>query len=72
MALETACPHDTDMTEAEKLVRDLDTLRQSIQLDWQDLAKAPDQKTRDGVLEHLMWCFAELDGLRKRLEAHDA
>jgi hypothetical protein len=61
--------YDAAMTEAEKLKSDLDTLRESIQRDWQDLARAPTARDRESILEHLMWCDGELAGLRTRLEA---
>ena len=55
------------MTDAEKLQRDMDTLRDSIRRDWQDVSRLSG-KAREDVLEHLIWCDGELAGLRRRLE----
>lgn len=56
------------MTSQEKLKRDIDTLRDSIKLDWQDLAsKQLTQDERKGLKEHIEWCSSELNSLYERL-----
>lgn len=57
------------MTSQEKLQRDIDTLRESIKLDWQDIAtnqlSANDKK---GIKQHIQLCIDELKNLNERLE----
>ncbi|MBR1121384.1 zf-HC2 domain-containing protein [Bradyrhizobium lablabi] len=55
------------MTETEKLLRDIETLRTSMQLDWIDLAGRLSPEERAGIREHLETCHADLKGLLKRL-----
>jgi hypothetical protein len=56
----------TRMTIEEKLVRDIDTLRDSIRLNKDDLAKG--LVSAPGVIEHGKWCREELDSLLRQLE----
>lgn len=52
------------MTEAEKILRDIKTLRDSIELNKADLANLPmSPETRAGILKHIAWCYQELQGL---------
>ncbi|MFA6163137.1 MAG: hypothetical protein WC685_06890 [Methylobacter sp.] len=57
------------MTSQEKLKRAIDTLRESIKLDWQDLAsKQLTTDERHGLRQHIEWCNSELKNLYERLE----
>jgi len=57
------------MTSQEKLQRDIDTLRESIKLNWQDIAiKQLSATQRQGVKQHVQWCTDELKKLYERLE----
>jgi hypothetical protein len=50
------------MTRLEKLNRDLETLRDSLSLDAEELQKAsPDQ--RRAIREHMEWCVDEMTKL---------
>jgi hypothetical protein len=56
------------LTETEKLLRDIETLRTSIRTDWADLAtKSLSKEDRAGVREHLEICSAELKNLLEQL-----
>ena len=59
------------MTEAEMLLRDIETLRTSMRLDWHELASrlSPEEKT--GIRQHLETCQAEIKVLLERLWALD-
>jgi hypothetical protein len=58
------------MTSQEKLQRDIDTLRESIKLDWQDIAtKQLSPTEKQGIKQHIQWCTDELKNLYERLEA---
>jgi hypothetical protein len=49
------------MTDKDKLLRDIDTLRESIRLDWVDLARLSlTQEERGGIRQHIELCFREL------------
>jgi hypothetical protein len=52
------------MTETEKLVRHIETLRESIKIDWADLNSSPlREKERETIRSHLEACQAELKNL---------
>lgn len=56
------------MTEAEKILRDIDKLRESVSFDWADLALhtlTPEQRL--GLLRHVGLCIDELKDLYARL-----
>lgn len=53
------------MRIAEKLIRDIDTLSESIRLDREDLANlALSAEDRLGILKHVGWCLTELGHLQ--------
>jgi type VI protein secretion system component VasK len=57
------------MKISEKIRRDIDTLVESMRLDWQDLSKGDlSAQERAGIREHLDWCIKELSELRARLD----
>lgn len=61
------------MTEAEKLRRDIDALRESIRLDWADLAHlglSPEE--RAGIHEHVNMCIQDLNALLAQLNTLNA
>jgi len=58
------------MTLAEKLIRDIETLRESIKLDGIDFASlslTPEE--RAGIIKHMEWCMIELEQLNAKLSA---
>jgi hypothetical protein len=56
------------MTETEKMLRDIQTLRESIQIDWADLATNPlREEERKHLRTHLELCQAELKKLIQQL-----
>jgi chromosome segregation ATPase len=55
------------MTEIEKLERDIDTLKESIQLNRMNLHQRTQQELR-GILQHIASCMAELESLRAELK----
>ena len=56
------------MSEAEKLLRDIHTLRESINIDWDDLYSNPlREEERRQLRTHLELCQAELKALIERL-----
>jgi hypothetical protein len=56
------------MTETEKLLRDIHTLRESIQIDWAELNSNPlREEERREIRKHLELCQAELRALIERL-----
>lgn len=60
------------MTETEKLLRDIQTLRESIQIDWADLDSNPlREEERKNIRMHLELCQTELKNLIERLLAMD-
>jgi hypothetical protein len=60
------------MPAVEKLLRDIHTLRESIQIDWEELYANPlrDQERRD-LHKHIKLCNAELKVLLERLSKLD-
>ena len=60
------------MSEIEKLLRDIHTLRQSIQIDWDELYSNPlREEERREIRAHLELCQAELKTLIERLRAFE-
>jgi hypothetical protein len=58
------------MSETEKLLRDIHTLRESIQIDWDELYANPLREAeRRQIRRHLSQCQAELCTLIERLLA---
>ena len=58
------------MTSQEKINRDMDTLRDSIKFEWQDLAsKQLTIDERNGLKQRIDWFINELKILNARLEA---
>ena len=58
------------MTEVEKLLRDIHALRESIQIDWDELYSNPlREEERSDIRAHLEMCQAELKALLERLSA---
>jgi hypothetical protein len=56
------------MTETEKLLRDIQTLRESIQIDLDDLASNPlREEERKNLCAHIELCQTELKNLLERL-----
>jgi hypothetical protein len=56
------------MAETEKLLRDIHTLRESIQIDWAELNSNPlREEERREIRKHLELCQAELRALIERL-----
>lgn len=56
------------MKETEKLLRDINTLRESIKLDWKDLSTLQlTEKERSEIKQHIEWCQNELKDLFARL-----
>jgi hypothetical protein len=57
------------LTAKEKRVRDINTLLESIRLDWLELSKTLDDvhKTK-GLKKHLRWCEEELKELTKKAD----
>jgi len=61
------------MSEIAKLLRDIHTLRESIQIDWEELYSNPlREEERREIRKHLELCQAELKKLLERLEMFDA
>ncbi|BDV36509.1 MULTISPECIES: hypothetical protein [Methylocystis] len=57
------------MSEIEKLLRDIHTLRESIQIDWGELYSNPLREAeRNEIRTHLELCQAELGILIERLK----
>jgi hypothetical protein len=57
------------VTEYEQLKRDIETLQESMRLDWEDLAKGGlSAESRAGIYRHIEWCIEEYTNLLKRLD----
>jgi hypothetical protein len=57
------------MSTIDKILRDIETLRESIKLDNEEIAKFHfSGEQLQGVLTHIGWCMTELSGLKERLE----
>ena len=60
------------MTDTEKLLRDIHTLRESIQIDWEELYSNPlREEERREIRKHLELCQAELKTLIEKLMGLD-
>ena len=58
------------MTDAEKILRDLETLKESIDLNKADLANLPmSAEVREGILQHIAWCYKNLRELEEAFNA---
>ena len=56
------------MTKAEKLLRDIEALKESIEIEWDDLASNPLREAeKDAIRLHIQQCQAELQTLLTRL-----
>jgi hypothetical protein len=56
------------MNQKEKLLRDIETLRESVRHDWRDLSAVQlSQEDRAGIKKHIQCCLAELKELEKKL-----
>jgi hypothetical protein len=56
------------MTNAERLKRDIDTIRESIRLEWEALAKNLDPEERQGIRQRVTLLTKDLLDLLVRLE----
>jgi hypothetical protein len=52
------------LTKIEKLKRDIQTLRDSMHLDAEELLRATSPEDQQAIREHLQWCANELATLR--------
>ena len=60
------------MTDHEKLKRDIDTLRESIRIEWQEVeGKDLSSVERHDLINHIRWCANELSLLLKKFEDLD-
>jgi hypothetical protein len=58
--------------KASEIKRNIDTLRESIRLDWEDLAKTGlTASDRNGLIKHVKWCVLELNALILAFEMAD-
>ena len=61
------------MAEVEKLRADVDTLKESIQRDWVDMATKPMTKEeRADLRQHIRLCIKEMKQLVQRLDENNA
>lgn len=52
------------MTNEEKLIKNIETLKQSLRLDWRDLsASQMSIEDRNNIKAHIKWCLSELKEL---------
>ncbi|WP_156256110.1 hypothetical protein [Sandarakinorhabdus oryzae] len=57
---------------ADKIKRDIETLRESIRLDWADWSKVDlSPSERKGLSQHIKWCALELNALLLAFEMAD-
>jgi hypothetical protein len=60
------------MTEQDKLIRDIETLRESIKINREEIARPGiTQAERVAIIRHGAWCMQELAGLIAALSAID-
>ena len=60
------------MADTAKLLRDIHTLRESIQIDWEELYSNPlREDERREIRKHLGLCQAELKTLLEKLEGFE-
>jgi hypothetical protein len=58
------------MLDQNKIKRDMETLLESIRLDWVDLAKNGfNPQERENVRKHIQWCIEELKTLEAQLNS---
>jgi hypothetical protein len=57
------------LTEREKLIRDMDGLRDSIKLAGPEILKASNAQERKQILDHVGWCQKELAELKTKLKS---
>lgn len=56
------------MNQKDKLLRDIETLRESMRRDWKDLATLQlSIEDRAGIKQHIAWCQNELKELLSKL-----
>jgi hypothetical protein len=61
------------MTKQEKLIRDINTLTESVRLDWRDLASLTLQPIeRSAIRRHIDQCIMDLTELRAQLDSDNA
>ena len=61
------------MTDHEKLKRDIEALRQSIRIEWQEVeGKDLSAVERHDLINHIKWCGNELSLLLKKFEDLDS
>ena len=55
------------MTDHEKLKRDIETLRESIRMEWQEVeGKDLSESDRLTLMDHIQWCVNELELLHRK------
>jgi hypothetical protein len=60
------------MTDHEKLKRDIETLRESIRIEWQEVeGKDLSPGERQDLMTHIRWCTNELSLLLQKFEDLD-
>jgi len=59
--------HGGGMRNSDKLKRDIETLLESIKLDWKDVAEG--RISKQDAVAHVEWCISEL---RQLIESADA
>ena len=60
------------MKEKDKLLRDIDTLRESIHLNWRDVGSLNlSAEEVIGIKKHIKWCTDELQELNSQLDMDD-
>lgn len=55
-------------THEQKLIRDIETLKESIRIDFAELGKMLNADEANNVLKHVEWCKEELKGLTDKLQ----
>ncbi len=57
------------MKEADRLIRDIETLKESINLNWKDLSRMDlSAAEKRGIKKHIKWCVHHLNCLLIQLE----
>ena len=57
------------MTSQEKLYRDIETLKDSIQRNWYEINTKPlSLEERQGIKKNIKWCLDKLGSLYEKLE----
>ena len=61
------------MSPTDKIIRDIESLQESMRHDWQDLGKLDlNASERKNVRKHMKWCAAQLNFLVAQLEILDS